>query len=101
MLSIIHSITTIIICQYLAEINIQIQIQTLKRIKNYLRSTMSQDRLNSLMIGNIYKEDLMNIDLVKVLNNWVSKCGSENRKFNFGTFTKHDINSVDATQKSE
>ena len=62
---------------------------------------MSQDRLNSLMIGNIYKEDLMNIDLVKVLNNWVSKCGSDNRKFHFGTFTEHDIMSVDATQKSD
>ena len=62
---------------------------------------MSQDRLNHLMIGNIYKEDLMNIDLVKVLNNWVSKCGNDNRKFHFGTFTIHDLNSVDATQNSE
>jgi len=57
---------------------------TMKRIKTYLRSTMKQDRLNHLMILNIYKELTKKLDLVKVANEFIS--GSEHRKNFFGSF---------------
>ncbi len=50
----------------------------------YLRSTMKQDRLNHLMILNIYKELTKKLDLVKVANEFIS--GSEHRKNFFGSF---------------
>ena len=49
----------------------------LKRIKSYLRSTMGQGRLNYLMVLNIYKEDLDNLDLIIIANQFVQ--GSEHR----------------------
>jgi len=41
----------------------------MKRIKTYLRSTMGQARLNlQLMVLNVYKEELDNLDLAIVAN---------------------------------
>ncbi|NKC02343.1 MAG: hypothetical protein GKR90_28105 [Pseudomonadales bacterium] len=40
----------------------------MKRIKTYSRSTMKQDRLNHLMILNIYKELANELDLAAVAN---------------------------------
>ncbi len=57
---------------------------TMKRIKTYLRSTIKQDRLNHLMILNIYKELTKKLDLVKVANEFIS--GSEHRKKIFESF---------------
>jgi len=53
------------------------------RIKNYLRSTMTQARLNHLMIFNIYKEFLDEFDLKSIENLFVQ--GSEHRMTIFGT----------------
>ena len=50
---------------------------TMRRIKSYLRSTMLQPRLNYLMILNIYKEQLDDVDLSSIANEFV--CGSEHR----------------------
>jgi len=38
----------------------------MRRIKSYLRSTMSQERLNHLMILNIYKETLDDMELKSI-----------------------------------
>ena len=49
-----------------------------------LRSTMLQPRLNFLMILNIYKEQLDDVDLSSIANEFV--CGSEHRMHVFGKF---------------
>ena len=49
-----------------------------------LRSTMLQPRLNYLMILNIYKEQLDDVDLSSIANEFV--CGSEHRMHVFGKF---------------
>lgn len=56
----------------------------MRRIKNYLRSTMTQARLNHLMILNVYKELLDELDLKVIANLFVQ--GSEHRLTIFGTF---------------
>ena len=40
---------------------------------NYLRSTMIRSLLNHLVVLNIYKEQLGNLDMVAVANEFVSK----------------------------
>ena len=56
----------------------------LHRIKSYLRSTMTQLRLNHLMILNIYKEALDDMDLKSIANEFVQ--GNEHRLSVFGNF---------------
>ena len=43
----------------------------LRRLKSYLRSTMSQPRLNHVMVLSIYKELLNELDLYAVANEFV------------------------------
>ncbi len=57
---------------------------TMRRIKSYLRSTTGQVRLNNLMILNIYKEALDELDLRVVANDFVA--GNEHRSSLFGIF---------------
>ena len=57
----------------------------LRRVKTYLRSTMSQERLNHLMMLNVHKEQLDSLDLKKVANEF---CAVRNyRAHVFGVFT--------------
>ena len=56
----------------------------MRRIKSYLRSTMTQPQLNHLMILNVYKEILDKIDLKDIANQFVQ--GNEHRLTIFGTF---------------
>ena len=51
----------------------------LKLLKNYLRSTMSQERLNGLAICCIEKDVLDNIDLDTVINDFASKNARRSR----------------------
>ena len=44
--------------------------QKLKLIKNYLRSTMSNDRLFYLIISSIESDLLDEIDIKKLVNDW-------------------------------
>lgn len=46
---------------------------TLRRIKTYLRSTMSQERLNHLMMTNCYKEQLDTIDMKVILKDFITR----------------------------
>lgn len=57
---------------------------TLRRIKSYLRSTMSQVRLNNLMILHVYEEETEKLDLQDVANEFVGK--NEHRLSVFGRF---------------
>ena len=61
----------------------------LKRIKSYLRSTQTQERLNGLMILTIYKEELMKLDLQDLLNRFVAE--NDRRKNYFGTYVESDF----------
>ena len=45
----------------------------LRRLKTYLRSTMTQTRLNSLLILSTYKEELDLLDIKKILNEFTSR----------------------------
>eukprot|EP00112_Aurelia_sp_Birch-Aquarium-sp1_P011044 Seg2331.1 transcript_id=Seg2331.1/GoldUCD/mRNA.D3Y31 product="Zinc finger MYM-type protein 1" protein_id=Seg2331.1/GoldUCD/D3Y31 len=60
----------------------------LKRIKTYLRSTTTNNRLNHLMILHVHKDKLDQLDLIKVANEFVDRIDS--RKQVFGKFTVHD-----------
>jgi hypothetical protein len=56
----------------------------LRRIKSYLRSTMSQVRPNNLMILHIYQEETANLDLRGVANEFIGE--NEHRLSVFGKF---------------
>lgn len=56
----------------------------MNRVKNYLRSTMNQGRLNHVMILTIYKQFLDNLDLITTANEFM--LNSEHRSQIFGTF---------------
>ena len=57
----------------------------MKLVKTYLRSTMTQERLNHLMILSIYKEMVDNIDLTKICNEFAT--ANERRLTIFGKFS--------------
>jgi len=56
----------------------------MRRIKTYLRSTMSQVRVNNLMVLYIHKEKTDNLSTISVANKFVN---SEHRMSCFGKFT--------------
>ena len=57
----------------------------MRRIKSYLRSTMSQGRLNYIMVLSVHKDLTDKMNLVDVANNFVS--ASENHLRVFGHFS--------------
>ena len=60
----------------------------LRWLKTYLRSTMTQSRLNHLMVLHIHRELTDKLNLTAVANDFVS--GSEHRSTLFGTFETSD-----------
>ena len=56
----------------------------LRRMKTYLRSTMKQDRLNSVMTLHIHKDLTDHLSLNEVANLFISK--SDRRQQIFGQF---------------
>ena len=56
----------------------------LRRLKNYLRSTMSQSRLKNLMVLHIHKERLDKLCLKSCLNDFISS--NEHRLQHFAKF---------------
>ena len=56
----------------------------LRRMKTYLRSTMKQERLNSIMTLHIHKDLTDKLQLDEVANSFVSK--SDRRQQFFGKF---------------
>ena len=56
----------------------------LRRIKTYLRSTMKQERLDSLIVLHVHKDLIGALDLSQVANEFVE--GNNTRKQRFGKF---------------
>ena len=56
----------------------------LRRVKSYLRSTMSQQRLNNLMLLHVHKERTDSLDELSIVNEFVGE--SEHRLQVFGQF---------------
>ena len=56
----------------------------LRRVKNYLRATMTQERLNNLLILHVHKERTDSLDVKEVANDFISN--SEHRTGIFGHF---------------
>lgn len=59
----------------------------MKRVKTYLRSTMSQERLNSLMVLHVHKGKCDELVILDIANQFVNK---ERRKLIFGEFVASD-----------
>ena len=57
---------------------------TLQRVKTYLRNTMSQQRLNNLMLLHVHRDLTDTLDLSAVANDFIGD--SEHRLKIFGTF---------------
>ena len=63
---------------------------SVRRIKTYLRSTMSQQRLNHLMLLHIHKSSTDQLSLVDVANDFIA--GNEHRQHVFGRrFSPSDL----------
>lgn len=77
---------------HLVEVNIgdtsdeccECTFSTLRRVKSYLRSTMSQSRLNHLVLLKVHSQLTDQLDLIDVANSFVA--GSEHRLSLFGKF---------------
>ena len=65
---------------------------TLHRIKYYLRTTSSQNRLNNTIILHTYKEELDKLDMIGVANEFCRE--NDERKNTFGKFSKRDLPTV-------
>ena len=61
----------------------------LRRVKNYLRTSMSQERLNHLLLLHAHKQLTESMDLITVANDFVAQ--SEHRYAQFGKFSEADI----------
>ena len=61
---------------------------SLRRLKSYLRSTMTQERLNSLMTLHVHKELTDQLDLLEIGNEFVGF--SEHRLTMFGKLCSTD-----------
>lgn len=59
---------------------------TLRRMKSYLRSTLSQERLNHTMMLHIHKHRTDEIDVVGVASEFIKGCDSARRLAYFGKF---------------
>ena len=54
---------------------------TLRRLKTYLRSTQTQQRLNNLAILNTHREHTKALDLAEAVNKFVSRSQTRRNKF--------------------
>ena len=54
----------------------------LKRIKTYLRNSMSQKRLSDMMVLDVHEEETENLDLIQIANDF--SVGNDRRKHDFG-----------------
>ena len=61
---------------------------TARRLKTWLRSTMTQKRFSNLTILNSHKERREGLSLVDIANEFADR--NDNRKRNFGIFTESD-----------
>ena len=71
---------------------------TLRRIKTYLRTTMTQNRMNNTIILNTHKEELDKLDMIQVANEFCREC--DERKNVFGKFSKKDYPTIHTKRTS-
>ena len=86
LLSEIHEVLKLILVIPATNASSERSFSALKRVKTYMRTTMSQDRLNNLMMLYVHKEKTDNLCLIDVCNEYVSR--SESRLSKFGKFVK-------------
>ena len=81
---------TMLMCEVstLLQIVSERSFSAMKRVQTYLRSTMTESRLNDLMLLHIHKDRCDNLDLVRVSNLFAA---TQNRQHIFGTFTQLDM----------
>ena len=71
---------------------------TLRRIKTYLRTRMTQNRMNNTIIMNTYKEELDKLDMIQVTNEFFRECDERNNVF--GKFSKKDYLTIHTKRTS-
>ena len=53
----------------------------MKRIKTYLRSTMTNNRMNHLMIMHVHKDKTDKIDMIQTAKSFIEKNDSRRKRF--------------------
>ena len=66
---------------------------SLRRIKTYLRSTITQSRLNSIMLLQVHRDLTDQINLIDVANDFVDN-KLDHRSTIFGRFTELELNNI-------
>ena len=61
----------------------------LRRAKTWLRTTMTQKRLNNCMLLHVHKENVDNLNIIDIANEF--GCANESRLSTFGRFSEHDF----------
>lgn len=84
MFSVIVTLVKLILVMPASNATSERSFSALRRVKSYLRSTMSQDRLNNLMVLHVHKEKTDALELVAVANEFVAS--RERRQSVFGKF---------------
>ena len=60
-----------------------------RRTKTWLRTTMTQERLNNCMLLHVHKEKVDNLNIIDIANEF--GCTNESRFSTFGKFSEHDF----------
>ena len=63
----------------------------MRRVKNYLRSTMGQQRFNHLMIFHIHKAITDDLDIIQIANNFITRNEHREHVHVFGKFSNEDL----------
>ena len=71
----------------------------LRRVKNYLQSTMGQVRTNNIMVMHVHKDRTDKLSLVNIGNDFVSGC--ETRLSTFGVFRETDLKRSQVMMKTK
>ena len=61
----------------------------LRRTKTWLRTTVTQKRLNNCMLLHVHKEKVDNLNIIDIANEF--GCANESRLSTFGKFSEHDF----------
>ena len=61
----------------------------LRKTKTWLRTTVTQKRLNNCMLLHVHKEKVDNLNVIDIANEF--GCANESRLSTFGKFSEHDF----------
>ena len=84
MLSEVHSLLILYMTIPVTSSTAERTFSALRRLKSYMRSTMTQERLNNVMVAHIYKEITDRISLINIAQRFCS--ANDRRKVYFGHF---------------